>query len=98
MNSMPWPPKVGEWYLRSDQDEVFQVVAYDEHSHRALLQPLQSDPCQIDQAGWERLSLGLADPPQDEAGPWEAIDVVDFGRTSEAPVSEDVAAPRGELD
>ena len=98
MSSMPWPPKVGAWYLRLDENEVFQVAAYDERAQRALLQPLQSEASEIDRASWERLPLGFADPPEDEAGPWEAVDVVDFGRTEDGAVSEDVVGPHATLD
>jgi Family of unknown function (DUF6763) len=98
MNTMAWPPRIGGWYLRWDKNEVFQVTAYDERTHRALLEPLQGDATEIDQATWDRLSLGLADPPEDWAGPVETVDVVDVGRTGSGPVSEDIAGPRGEED
>jgi hypothetical protein len=98
MNTMAWPPKVGGWYLRWDKDQVFQVTAYDERTHRALLEPSEGEATEIDKATWERLSLGFADPPEDWTGPLEMVDVVDFGRTDTSPVSEDVAGPRGEKD
>ncbi len=94
MNTVEWPPRVGTWYLRWDKREVFQVVGYDEKSCKATIEDYDGNSSEIDAVAWGRLSLGLADPPEDWAGPLETVDVVDIGGGSlNTPVSEDVGAP-----
>jgi hypothetical protein len=79
--------------LRWDKGEVFNVTGYDEKTRRATLEAYDGEITEIDQLTWERLSPGLADPPQDWAGPLEAIDVVNLGSSGDVPVSDDIAAP-----
>ena len=98
MNSIPWPPRIGAWYLRWDKGEVFQVTGYDEKSGKAQLETYDGSAGQIDEVTWDRLSLGLADPPEDWTGPVETVDVVDLGGTATDSVSEDVSDPRPSVD
>ncbi len=99
MNTVEWPPRIGGWYLRWDKGEVFQVTGYDEKSGKARIETYDGNSSEIDQVAWDCLSLGLADPAEDWAGPLETVDVVDFGGGSPgAPVSEDVGAPSNSRD
>jgi hypothetical protein len=98
MNTVEWPPRVGNWYLRWDKGEVFHVTDYDEKSRKAVIETYDGEVAQIDKDTWGRLSLGLADPPQDWAGPLEAVDVVNFGSSEGAPVSDDIAEPSSRAD
>ena len=59
---------------------------------------LRRNVAEIDEATWNGLSVGLADPPQDWAGPLETVDVVQFGTGKEAPVSDDISAPTESTD
>ncbi|HVW67686.1 MAG TPA: DUF6763 family protein [Steroidobacteraceae bacterium] len=93
MNSIQWPPRVGAWYLRWDKGEIFQVTGYDASSRKASIRTYNGEPGELDQFTWDRLSLGVADPPEDWTGPLETVDVVRFGSTPDDPISEDVAEP-----
>jgi hypothetical protein len=98
MNSIPWPPRTGAWYLRWDKGEVFQVTGYDEKSCKAHVETYDGTVGEIDELTWDCLSLGLAEPPEDWTGPVETVDVVDFHTTAKNPVSEDVSGPRPSAD
>jgi hypothetical protein len=98
MNTIAWPPRIGTWYLRWDKSEIFQVTGYDEKSRKATIQTYSGDVVDIDEATWDCLSLGLADPPEDWTAPIETVDVVDFGSSRGDSVSEDVTEPRQEPD
>jgi hypothetical protein len=94
MNTMPWPPGIGTWYVRWDKSEIFQVTGYDEKSRKATIETYDGDVGEIDEVTWGGLSLGLADPAEDWTAPVEAVDVVDLGSSRGDSVSEDVAEPR----
>jgi len=98
MNTVEWPPRIGTWYLRWDRHEVFQVTGYDEKTHKASIVGYDGESAEIDEVAWDRLSLGLADPPEDWAGPLETVDVVNLGTAPNDPVSEDVAEPRASAE
>lgn len=95
MNTVEWPPRIGTWYLRWDRGEVFQVTGYDEKTSKASIVNYDGVGAEIDEVAWDCLSLGLADPPEDWAGPLETVDVINLGTAQNDPVSEDVAEPRG---
>jgi len=98
MNTVEWPPRVGTWYLRWDRGEVFQVTDYNETTRKASIVGYDGAGAEIDEVTWDRLSLSLADPPEDWAGPVETVDVVSFGTSQDDPVGEDVAEPRASND
>ena len=99
MNTVQLPPRIGTWYLRWDKGEVFRVTGHDEQSRSVTIETYDGDTGEIDQLAWDRLSLGLADPPEDWAGPLEMVDVVNVdGGSRNAPVSEDVGDPIQRLD
>jgi len=93
MNTVQWPPRIGAWYLRWDRGEVFQVTGYDDKTSKASTVSYDGTSGEIDEVTWDRLSLGLAEPPEDWTAPLEAVDVVRFGTAQNDPVSEDVAGP-----
>jgi hypothetical protein len=98
MNTLEWPPRIGTWYLNWGKGEVFQVTGFDEKSHHASIKAHNGDVGEMDQVTWDGLSLGLADPPEDWAGPVETVDVVRFGTAQNDPVSEDVSGPGTSAD
>lgn len=99
MNIAEWPPRIGTWYLRWDRGgEVFQVTGYDEKTRKASTVGYDGVTAEIDEVSWDRLSLSLADPPEDWGGPLETVDVVRVGTAQNDPVSEDVAEPRAPVE
>lgn len=98
MNTVEWPPRIGTWYLRWDRGEVFQVTGYNEKTRTASIVNYEGNSAEIDEVAWDRLSLGLADPPEDWAGPLETVDVISLGTAQGDSVSEDVAEPRASAE
>ena len=98
MNTVEWPPRIGTWYLRWDRGEIFQVTGYDEKTRKASIVGYDRESAEIDEVAWDCLSLGLADPPEDWAGPLETVDVVNLGTAPNDPVSEDVTGPRASAE
>jgi len=93
MNAFGWPPQVGVWYLRWDRNEIFQVAGYDKASDKATILNYEGNESQMDASTWKSLSLGIAEPPEDWAAPWETVDVVRFDTAADSIVSDDVAGP-----
>lgn len=98
MNTVEWPPRIGAWYLRWDRGEVFQVTEYNETTRKATIVSYDGVSAEVDEVAWDRLSLGVADPPEDWTGPLETVDVINLGTGQNDPVSEDVAEPRASLE
>jgi len=98
MNTVEWPPRIGAWYLRWDRGEVFQVTGFDEKTGKASTVSYDGVCGELDEATWDCLSLGLADPAEDWTGPLETVDVVSLGTAQNDPISEDVAEPKASLD
>lgn len=98
MNTVEWPPRTGTWYLRWDRGEVFQVTGYNETTRKASIVNYDGVSAELDEVAWGRLSLGVADPPEDWAGPLETVDVINLGAGQNDPVSEDVGEPRASLE
>jgi hypothetical protein len=57
-------PQSGQWYLRWDTRELFQVTGLDEQSGTIELQNFDGDLSEIELASWHLLPLALAEPPQ----------------------------------
>ena len=51
------PPRIGQWYLRSDEGRIFQVTGYDEMTHMTEIQSLDGDWDEIDEKTWASLPL-----------------------------------------
>jgi len=69
---------VGRWYLRWDKGEIFQVTGRDPASGSVQIRTFDGSPDEIPARQWEELPLGIADPPQDWAGPLEIVDDIDM--------------------
>jgi hypothetical protein len=65
-------PCVGQWYVRRDRYETFQVMDIDERTATVEIQTFDGDLDVIDLEVWPLLPLGLAEPPDDCSG---AIDL-----------------------
>jgi hypothetical protein len=77
---------VGQWYLRRDSGEIFQVTGYDERSGTIEIQFFDGSLDEIDEDSWRALRLTAAEPPKDWTGPldnMEADDAEDCMQASE---------------
>jgi len=72
-------PQIGQWYLREDKGETFQVTGYDDESRTIEIQTFDGDLDEIDAEVWPMLPLALAEPPEDWTGPVDDIEVDDLG-------------------
>jgi len=61
--------RVGEWYLRRDIGEIFQVTGYDDRSRTIEIQTFDGDLDEIETELWRRIPLELIEPPEDWSGP-----------------------------
>ncbi len=71
--------QVGQWYLRRDKGEIFQVTAYDQPSGTIEIQTFDGDLDEIDEDAWKELPLELAETPEDWTGPVDDIERDDLG-------------------
>jgi hypothetical protein len=70
---------IGQWYLRWDKGEIFQVTGFDPQSMAVEVQTFDGDLDEIDQETWSTLPLGLAEPPEDWTGPVDDVEIDDLG-------------------
>jgi hypothetical protein len=79
MNTDVGGPRIGQWYLRSDKGEIFQVTGQDEESGTIEIQTFDGDLDEIDAEMWRALPLELAEQPEDWTGPVDDVEVDDLG-------------------
>jgi len=79
MNLQVGDARIGQWYLRWDKGEIFQVTGYDEPSATIEIQTFDGDLDELDAETWDALPLGLAEPPEDWTGPVDDVEVDDLG-------------------
>jgi len=60
-------PVVGKWYLDSELDEQFRVVAIDEEREVVEIQYLNGEADEIELGAWSDLDLEAAEPPEEES-------------------------------
>jgi hypothetical protein len=93
MNTGVGEARIGQWYLRWDKGETFQVTGYDEPSHTIEIQTFDGELDEIDEESWATLPLGLAEPPEDWTGPVDDVEVDDLGYSETDMRAKDWAAP-----
>jgi hypothetical protein len=79
MNTPMVRPEIGQWYVRGDKGESFQVVGYDEHARTIEIQSFDGEIDEIDEATWASLPLERGEPPEDWTGPMDDIEKDDLG-------------------
>ena len=57
--------QIGQWYLRRDKGEIFQVTAYDDRSRTIEIQTFDGDLDEIEMETWRVTPLDLVEPPED---------------------------------
>jgi len=93
MNKGVGDARIGQWYLRWDKGEIFQVTGYDEPSGTIEIQSFDGELDEIDKESWATLPLGLAEPPEDWTGPVDDVEVDDLGYSETQMTGRDWAAP-----
>jgi hypothetical protein len=68
---------VGQWYLRPDTHELFQVVDCDEQSGAVRIQMFDGSLDEIDEDVWRALSAEPVEPPEDWTGPLDNLETDD---------------------
>lgn len=85
--------QIGQWYLRWDKGELFQVIAIDEQTRTIEIQNFDGDIDEIDAAAWHGLPIGFAEPPEDWTGPVDDVEVDDLGYSETDMEASDWEAP-----
>jgi len=67
-------PKVGRWYRRLDDEQVFKVVALDEDDGLVEIRTPDGEIEELDATEWVELDLEAAEPPEDYVDPDAAKD------------------------
>lgn len=93
MNRGVGSARVGQWYLRWDKGEIFQVTACDARAGTVEIQTFDGDLDQIDDETWRSLPLGLAEPPEDWTGPIDDVERDDLGYSETDMSAADWAEP-----
>ncbi len=79
MNNGVGSARIGQWYLRWDRGEIFQVTGYDQEARSIEIQTFDGDLDEIEGETWRVLPLGLAEPPEDWTGPMDDVERDDLG-------------------
>jgi hypothetical protein len=58
-------PKVGRWYRRVDDDQLFKVVSIDEDDGLVEIKTVDGEIEELDSAEWVELDLEAAEAPED---------------------------------
>ena len=73
-------PEIGEWYIDQQQNQHFEVVAFDDHARTIEIQYVDGEVSEIDLEAWRQMSVKSAAAPEDwsvsyevnrEDGPFE---------------------------
>jgi hypothetical protein len=78
---------VGQWYLRQDTHEMFQVVDCDDRSGTVRIQMFDGSLDEIEEDAWRALSPEPVEPPEDWTGPLDNLetdDLNEFGAETDA--------------
>jgi hypothetical protein len=81
-------PIVGQWYLRHDKGQTFQVVSVDDADGTVELQDFDGNLDEVDIKAWFAQDIEAIDPPEDLTG------VLDVAEPDEADGSDE-AEPEG---
>jgi hypothetical protein len=67
-------PKVGRWYRRLDDEQLFKVVSIDEDEGLVEIKTVDGDIEELDSTEWVELDLEAAEAPEDYVDPDEKSD------------------------
>jgi hypothetical protein len=58
-------PKVGRWYRRLDDEQLFKVVSLDEDEGLVEIKTVDGEIAELDSTEWVELDLEAAEAPED---------------------------------
>lgn len=64
-------PIIGKWYQDATEDQLFEVVALDEHAGSIEIQLLDGEVSEIDLETWQQMILLPAKAPEDWRASYE---------------------------
>ena len=67
-------PKVGRWYRRLDDEQLFKVVSIDEDDGLVEIKTVDGEIEELDSTEWVELDLEAAEAPEDYVDPDEGSD------------------------
>jgi hypothetical protein len=67
-------PKVGRWYRRLDDEQLFKVASIDEDDGLIEIKTVDGEVEELDSTEWVELDLEAAEAPEDYVDPDEASD------------------------
>jgi hypothetical protein len=70
-------PKVGRWYRRLDDEQLFKVASIDEDDGLIEIKTVDGEIEELDATEWVELDLESAEQPEDYVDPDEASDEED---------------------
>jgi len=87
------PARIGQWYMRADKGETFQVTGRDLAAQTIEVQSFHGDLDEIDEESWTTLPLELAEQPEDWTGPVDDVERDDLGYSETEMTGTDLSAP-----
>jgi hypothetical protein len=80
-------PKVGRWYRRIDDEQLFKVVSIDEDDGLIEIKTVDGEVEELDATEWVELDLDAAEAPEDYVDPDDESDD-DEDEEDERPASD----------
>lgn len=85
---------VGQWYLRRDLDQIFQVTGYDDRYGTIEIQTFDGDVDEIEEDSWRALPLVSVEAPKDWTGPLDGVELEEANSSSDDRVIDVSAGPK----
>ena len=90
-------PIIGAWYQDAAEDQLFEVVAVDEHAGAIEIQYLDGEVSELDLETWQQMLLLSAKPPEDWRAAYE-LSREDSSMADDVFVPENFNDPLADLD
>lgn len=75
-------PKIGNWYKNVEEDQSFEVVAFDEDEELVQIQYESGELAELDLESWDQSPILPIENPEDWDGPYEDTDLTDDDQVS----------------
>jgi hypothetical protein len=91
-------PKVGRWYRRLDDEQLFKVASIDEDDGLIEIKTVDGETEELDSTEWVELDLEAAEQPEDYVDPDEGSDDDDDDEAVDEEDDDRPARGRGSRD